>query len=182
MRILALSGSLRAASINSALLRAAARLAAPPCQIEVYRGLGDLPLFNPDLEDAAPLPVVALRAAVARAGALLIASPEYAHGVSAVMKNALDWLVSFEGFVALPAAVLNSSPRAHHAHAALLETLRTMSASIVAEACVALPLLGAALDEEGIVHDPGIAGLLRGALRSLEAGARSAAAPRFAVE
>ncbi len=182
MRILALSGSLRAASINSALLRAAARLAAPPCQIEVYRGLGDLPLFNPDLEEAPPLPVVALRAAVARAGALLIASPEYAHGVSGVMKNALDWLVSFEGFVALPAAVLNSSPRAHHAHAALLETLRTMSASIVAEACIALPLLGAGLDEEGIVQDPGSAGLLRGALRSLEAGARSAAAPRFAVE
>src|ERR1700683_4745337 len=98
MRILALSGSLRAAPLNSALLRAAARLATPPRQIEVYRGLGDLQLFNPDLEDSPPPPVVTLRAAVARAGALLIASPEYAHGVSAVMKNALDWLGSFGGF------------------------------------------------------------------------------------
>ena len=182
MRVLALSGSLRRASINSALLRAVRRLAPPSVAVTVFTELAALPLFNPDLDPDPPLPVQALRHAIAAADALLIASPEYAHGVSAPMKNALDWLVSFEGFVALPAAVLNSSPRAHHAHAALLETLRTMSASIVAEACVALPLLGAGLDEEGIVHDPGSAGLLRGALRSLEAGARSAAAPRFAVE
>ena len=157
VNVLALSGSLRAASINSALLRAAARLAAAPVAVRVFTGLGTLPLFNPDLDAAPPAAVRALRQAVAAADALLIASPEYAHGVSAPVKNALDWLVSFEPFVGKPVAVLNASPRARHAYPALLETLRTMSAVLVPQACVALPLLGSGLDEEGMVGDAAVA-------------------------
>ena len=142
MNILAISGSLRAASINSALLRSAVGLTPPGVRLTVFEGLGDLPLFNPDLE-AQPAPtVLRWHAAVAGADALLIASPEYAHGVSGVMKNALDWLVSFEPFVGKPVALLNASPRAQHARAHLLETLTTMSAQIVEAACIDLPLLG----------------------------------------
>lgn len=154
MNILAISGSLRAASVNSAFCRAAARLAPPPLQLSVYPGLGVLPLFNPDLEVAPPPAVRELRRAVAAADALLIASPEYAHGVSGVMKNALDWLVSFEGTVGKPVALVNTSPRAHHADDALREVLRTMSASLVADACVSLPLLGACATEEAMLAAP----------------------------
>ena len=82
--------------------------------IRVLVGLGDLPLFNADLEDNPPASVRALRSSIGSADALLIASPEYAHGISSVIKNALDWLVSFEGFVAKPIAVVNTSPRARH--------------------------------------------------------------------
>src|SRR5262245_46073355 len=99
MRVLAISGSLRKASINSALCRAAARLAPFSVNVTVLPDLGNLPLFNPDLEPRPPADVQAFRAAVGQADALLIASPEYAHGISGPMKNALDWLVGFEGTV-----------------------------------------------------------------------------------
>jgi|SRR5580700_4926175 chromate reductase len=169
MNILALSGSRRAASINTALLRSAARIAPPACKVTLFASLGELPLFNPDLEATLPALVGALRQAVGLADALLIASPEYAHGVSGTMKNALDWLVSYEGFVDKPVAVFNSSPRAHLAHDALLEILRTMSARIIREACVVIPLLGSGLDEEGMIRDPAIAGSVRGAIQNLRA-------------
>jgi len=175
MKLLALSGSLRAASINSALLRAAARLAPSGIEVEVFGAMGELSLFNPDRESDPPLPVVRLRRAVDAADALLIASPEYAHGVSGVMKNALDWLVSFAPFAGKPVAVINASPRAAHADTALKETLRTMSAVLVDEACVAIPLLGAGLDEQGMVDAEAVAAPIQ---RALEALCREAARRR----
>jgi chromate reductase, NAD(P)H dehydrogenase (quinone) len=64
MQVLALSGSLRAASINTALLHVAAQLAPAGMTVSLYRGVADLPLFNIDLEQSVPAPVAALRAAV----------------------------------------------------------------------------------------------------------------------
>jgi NAD(P)H-dependent FMN reductase len=129
--------------------------------------MGRLPLFNPDDEVATPSAVQALRNAVAGADALLIASPEYAHGVSGTIKNALDWLVSFEPFVRKPVAVWNASPRAHHADDALRETLKTMSAAIIEPASVSIPLLGAHLGENGMVESPAVSGAIRAALQAL---------------
>lgn len=182
MKVLAISGSLRAASINSALLRVAARLAPSDMDIAIFRGVGELPLFNPDLEACVPPRVSALREAIAAADALLIASPEYAHGVTGAMKNLLDWLVSFEPFVHKQVAVFNASPRAHHADDALRETLRTMSAVIVESASISIPLLGANLDEDAMAESPVISGAIREALAVLrEAVAlnRSLHDPRF---
>ena len=167
MKILALSGSLRSISINSALLRAAARLAPPTMTVMVFNGLGELPLFNADREVHPPGPVAKFRSLVADADALLIASPEYAHGIAGTIKNALDWLVSFEPFADKPAAVLNASPRAHHADAALREVLRTMAAVIVEPASITLPLLGAKLDENGMVSFPSIAASIQESLAAL---------------
>jgi NAD(P)H-dependent FMN reductase len=167
MKILALSGSLRANSINSALLRAAARLAPPEVSITVFKGLGELPLFNPDREAEPPDAVVRFRSQVAEADALLIASPEYAHGVTGTIKNALDWLVSYEPFAYKPVAVLNASPRAHHADAALREILRTMAAVIVESASITIPLLGSGLDEAGMVSTPSIAASIRESIGAL---------------
>lgn len=167
MQILAICGSLRRASINAALLRAAARLAPGGMELIVFDGVGILPLFNPDLEADLPSPVRALHAAVASADALLIASPEYAHGVTGSIKNLLDWLVSFEPFVDKPVAVLNASPRAHHADDALRETLKTMSARIVQPASAGIALLGAKLDEDGMVADPEVSASIRRALLAL---------------
>ncbi|OOG36538.1 NADPH-dependent FMN reductase [Polaromonas sp. A23] len=167
MRVLGISGSLRAASINSALLRVAMRLAPPEVTLTVFPGVGGLPLFNPDLETQLPPQVSALHAAVAASDALLFASPEYAHGVTGSIKNTLDWLVGFEPFVYKHVAVLNASPRAHHADVALRETLKTMSAVIVEAASVSIPLLGAHLTEEGMVQDPMISSAIRGSLLAL---------------
>jgi chromate reductase, NAD(P)H dehydrogenase (quinone) len=75
MNILAISGSLRAASINSAFCRATAHLAPMSLQVSVFSRIGDLPLFNPDLESNPPDFVHALRAAVTEQVHLLIAQP-----------------------------------------------------------------------------------------------------------
>ncbi|WP_035197443.1 NADPH-dependent FMN reductase [Acidovorax radicis] len=168
MKILALCGSLRAASINAALLRTAARVAPPGMEVAWCVAVGELPLFNPDLEAQPPPAALRLQADVAWADALLIASPEYAHGVTGVIKNALDWLVSQEAFVNKPVAVFNASPRAHHADDALRETLRTMSARIVEPACLSLPLLGAHLAENEMATHPLVAPALIEALQALQ--------------
>jgi len=173
MNILALSGSLRSRSVNTALLRAAARLAPPTMSITVFDGLGRLPLFNPDDEVRAPDAVARLRRRVAVADALIIASPEYAHGVTGTIKNALDWLVAFEPFVHKPVAVLNAAPRAHHADATLRETLRTMAAVVVEPASITLPLLGTGFDEDAIVASRIIAASIRAALTALRDGIAS---------
>lgn len=92
LRVVAIAGSLRAASMNRALLRAAQELAPPSLSIEVEL-LDDVPMFNADLELAGtPGPVARLRDAVREADGMLLATPEYNHGVPGVLKNAIDWL------------------------------------------------------------------------------------------
>lgn len=164
MRILAISGSLRAASSNTILLRAAARLAPEGIEVVLYDGLGDLPHFNPDLEDA-PIPsVLDFRGRLKAADGILISSPEYAHGVPGTLKNALDWVVGSGEFVYKPVALLNASPRSTHGQASLIETLSVMTAAIVPEATIPVPLAGRRLDEAGIVADPALSAMLREAL------------------
>jgi chromate reductase, NAD(P)H dehydrogenase (quinone) len=168
MRILAISGSLRALSFNTAALQAAAHLAPVGLEIIIYTGLGDLPHFNPDLDtDEPPEIVKALRDEVGRCDGLLIASPEYAHGVSGAFKNALDWLVSCIEFPNKPVALINTSQRAIHAQAHMREILTTMSARVVDRASIMLPLMGRKLDAAGIAADPDLSAQLRAALASL---------------
>jgi chromate reductase, NAD(P)H dehydrogenase (quinone) len=181
MNFLGLSGSLRAASINSMLLRAIARLAPENVNVSLFNGLGRLPLFNPDLEANLPPSVVTLHRAVADADALLFASPEYAHGVTGTIKNTLDWLVGFEPFASKLVAVLNTSPRAHHADDALRETLRTMAAVIVEPGSISIPLLGAGLDESAIVATPSIAGAICESLLAIQRAVLSRRASLAAV-
>jgi chromate reductase len=178
MKFLAISGSLRAASHNSALLRAMAGLAPAGVSIELYRGLGELPLFNPDIEASDPAPVATLRARIIAADGLLIASPEYAHGITGVMKNALDWMVGCEAFVLKPVALLNASPRAVHAQASLREIVTMMSALIVEDASITVPILGSGLREEQIAAHPEISAALRAALAALCAGVAAGRAAR----
>lgn len=170
MKIAAISGSLRAGSSNTAALRAAARLAPAGVEVILFEGIADLPFFNPDLDgDDVPAPVRAMRELIGRVDGLLISSPEYARGVAGVLKNALDWLVGSQEFPSKPVALINTSPRATHALAALTLTLETMSARLATEACVTLPLLGGAWDEHSIVADPALAGPLRSAMERFAA-------------
>ena len=91
IRILGFAGSLRRASYNRGLIRAAVELAPPGIAVDVF-DLGALPLYNQDVEDAGePASVVAFKHAIAQADALLVATPEYNHGVPGVLKNAIDW-------------------------------------------------------------------------------------------
>jgi chromate reductase, NAD(P)H dehydrogenase (quinone) len=167
MQFLAISGSLRRASTNSAALEALSRLAPAGVEILLYRDLAALPHFNPDDDEDAPPPLAAaLRTLVGSSAGLIIAMPEYAHGVPGALKNALDWLVSSDVFPGKPVALINTAPRAFHAQSALRETLATMSARLVPEAFVSLPLTGQAIDADAIVANERFATALRGALAS----------------
>ena len=161
MKILALSGSLRAASENTRLLRELARPVPAGMQVVVYSGLGELPLFNPDIEFPNP-PAAALREAINAADAVVIASPEYAHGVTAVIKNALDWMAGNESFVNKPVALLNAAPRAAHAYLSLRETVTMMSANVIEVACITLsqPITGMVEDEIIQIHKVVLTGVL----------------------
>ena len=172
---LAISGSLRAHSSNTEVLRACAILAPESVSVRVFDGLADLPHFNPDLDkEGARVPptVEAFRAEIDAADALLISSPEYAHGVPGVLKNALDWLVSAPGMLFKPIGLINISSRSTHAYASLLETLRTMSTVPVPEASVELSLTSRSQSADEIAADPQIANLLRSSLDSLLPAAR----------
>jgi NAD(P)H-dependent FMN reductase len=168
--VLAISGSLRARSSNTEVLRAAALLAPSNVRVTVYPGLAALPQFNPDLDGEGavpPPPVGELRAQVAAADGMLICSPEYAHGVPGSLKNALDWLVSGPEIVHKPIGLINASPRSTHALASLAETLRTMSTVVVPDATVSLPLSGRDLDASAIAASPELAEVIRTALNAL---------------
>jgi chromate reductase len=91
LRILAVCGSLRRASYNRALLRTAIELA-PPTLTFIQHEIGDIPLYNGDVEaEGFPPPVVAFREAIRAADGLLFVTPEYNHGIPGVLKNAIDW-------------------------------------------------------------------------------------------
>ena len=175
VRVLAISGSLRRASSNSTLIAAAIQLAPVGVEVSAYRELADIPPFNPDLDtDAPPVPIARFRAALQSCDAVLISSPEYAHGVSGVLKNALDWVVGSGELVDKPIALINSSTRAAHAHAALWETLTTMSGRVIADASLTIPLEGPARGGNGMASDARLLPLLTSALDALAHATRSA--------
>jgi len=92
IRILGIAGSLRAASFNRALLRAAVELAPSGVEITTFDELGAVPFYDGDVEAAGePKAVNALRTALDAADAVLFVTPEYNDGTSAVLKNAIDW-------------------------------------------------------------------------------------------
>jgi NAD(P)H-dependent FMN reductase len=166
MKLLAISGSLRAASTNTVLVEALPALAPAGVQILVWRGLGQLPHFNPDLDGDAISTVRELRRLIGETDGLILCSPEYAHGVAGVMKNGLDWLVPSLEFPDTPVAPLNASPGAHHAQAHIRETLSVMQARIVEPASIAVPLQGRKLMSEDIVADTDLSAVVHVALKA----------------
>jgi NAD(P)H-dependent FMN reductase len=141
-RFLAISGSLRHVSTNTALLRAMAAHAPDGMSVELYDGIGDLPIFNPDREgDLTPPSVSDLGGRVREADGLIISCPEYAHGIPGGLKNLLDWLVSRDEIPNKPAMLLRASSRNEISHASLQEVLRTMSVALMPEAGIGIHLI-----------------------------------------
>jgi NAD(P)H-dependent FMN reductase len=127
MRLLAISGSLRAASANTALLQALARIAEAPVSVTLWAGLGDLPIFSPDLEASPPAAVLSFVRAVGQADGVVIACPEYARAMPGGFKNALDWLVSRDEIIGKPVALLHGSHRGEDVLADLHRVLSTIA-------------------------------------------------------
>lgn len=180
-RILALCGSQRTRSLSAGLLRACRDLAPDDVVIELFEAHKDFPLFNPERAEVPP-GVRALQEALTAADALLIASPEYAHGVTGTIKNTLDWVVDHAPFAYKPVAVLNPSYQSFHADEALKETLRTMSADLVLDACLRIPVNGSRVDPDRIAADPRFATPISAVLRALVAHIERTAGTRSAAE
>lgn len=155
-RFLAICGSLRSSSANRAVLLAMRALASSDITIDLFEGLATLPHFNPDWDkEEHDIPEVReWRRSVGESAALIISSPEYAHGLPGSLKNALDWLVGSLEFPGKPVILINTSPRSFHAQNALREILTTMSARLISEAFVTLPLTSQMTDSEEITAHP----------------------------
>ncbi|OXM83660.1 NADPH-dependent FMN reductase [Paenibacillus rigui] len=158
-KILAVSGSLRQQSSNTAILQAAARIGYDRFEFTMYNGMGTLPHFNPEMDlegDAEPAPVKELRSLLRAADGVLICTPEYANGVPGSLKNALDWIVSSGEFYDKPTAAISASPNplgGDKAHASLLLTLKMLTAKIAEGATLMIPMVSKKLNAAGDVTD-----------------------------
>ncbi len=149
LRILAISGSTRAASRNMALLRAFA--AAGLAEVAVMADLAALPGFSPDLEGPpAPPAVEVLLAAIAAADAVVIACPEYVHSFPGALKNAIDWCVSRPEIIHKPIALLHASHRGDEMLVHLRRVLETVSSRFAPDIFLRVPI--AALPEAEVVR------------------------------
>jgi chromate reductase len=164
--ILGFAGSLRRASYNRGLVRAALESAPSGITIQVFE-LGEIPLYNQDIEDAGePGPVVAFKDAILRADALLVATPEYNHGVPGVLKNALDWASRPRVTSPLkdkPVAVLGASPghgSTARAQAQLRETFVFTGACVMPQPELLVDLAGSRFDDDGNLTDADLRGSL----------------------
>jgi chromate reductase, NAD(P)H dehydrogenase (quinone) len=163
--LLGISGSLRQQSSNTTLLRAAQQLTPKGVELILYKDLGALPHFNPDVEETElPLAVSKFRHHIKKADGLVISTPEYAHGLPGSLKNALDWLVGGSEFMDKPVMLLNASLRSTYAQASLIETIKTMAGYFVSEASVTVDLMGKDLDEAGIIGNLEMSAVVQNAL------------------
>jgi len=156
-RILAVAGSLRSASVNHLFLRAMQLIKPENIDFRIYSELGRLPLFNADNDEQAGEEVSRWRKELAEADMLLLVSPEYAHGVSGVMKNALDWIVGSGELMEKRLAFPNLSVRATLAQAQLTEMLHILGCRLIEDcsprATPEHPLMLPAMDEQSLLAD-----------------------------
>jgi chromate reductase, NAD(P)H dehydrogenase (quinone) len=175
LTVLGISGSLRTRSLNTAVVETAAELCTGSLRMDIFRGIGQLPFFNSDVELAGPPdPVIAFRRRIATADAVLFSCPEYAHGMSGVLKNALEWIVGGGELMDKPTAVVTASPSmtgGDRAQAWLTETLEVMGAAILP---TRLPIAGASGKvRDGRLVEPEAVEQLRNLLSELAERARA---------
>jgi chromate reductase len=163
-RVLLVSGSLRAMSTNTALLRTARTVAPGAVEAVLYDGLGTLPHFNPDDDpDGGPVhaAVADLRAQIAAADALLFCTPEYAGALPGSFKNLLDWTVGGGETYGMPVGWVNASgvaapTGAAGAYGSLRSVLTYTGADIVEAACVRIPVARGSVGPDGLIADASV--------------------------
>lgn len=127
LNIIAISGSLKTTSANSAILKAITQFCPENVVVEIFEGLDLLPHFNPEISGDIPQ-VIHFRNKIKEADAVLFSTPEYAFGVPGVLKNALDWLVFSGELNDKPVAAVSVSPIITGGNKALASLLLTLSA------------------------------------------------------
>jgi chromate reductase len=182
MRLLAISGSLRAGSYNAALARAAARVAPRGVEVEVFDGLADLPLYDADLEAEEIAAVGLLRDRIDRADALFVVTPEYNGSLPGVLKNAIDWASRPKGEAALQGktvAVAGASTGQYGALWAIQDLRRVLgiAGARVVEGEVSVPRAHELVDDAGELRN----GVVESRLASLLAALVDEAVPQAAA-
>ena len=165
IKILAISGSLRVNSSNNAVINAVAAMAPPGVQFTIYPGLARIPPFDDSQET--PLPVADFRRQLQTADGIFICTPEYAFGVSGVLKNALDWTVSSGELVNKPLALVTAATGGEKAHAALLLTFTALSSAIPEGGELVISYVRTKLDAHGGISDAATAQKLQEVLDAL---------------
>ncbi len=179
LRFLLISGSLRLASTNTAVLRTLVEVAPAAIDCRMYEHLGALPAFNPDA-DRPPLPweVARLRNAIHGADALVFSTPEYAGALPGGFKNLLDWTIGDDqpgSIYDKPVGWINASPReAAGAYGQLRSVLGYAQARVVDAACVQVSVSTAMVRPDGLVDDQASRLALSGLVETL---ARAAGRP-----
>jgi NAD(P)H-dependent FMN reductase len=157
--VLLISGSLRAESTNTAVLRTLQAVAPDGIVASLFDGLAELPPFNPD-DDVSPLPpsVADLRDQIHAADALLFSTPEYAGALPGSFKNLLDWTIGDDRTGSIyekPVGWINAAARgAAEAHRSLRLVLGYAHATIVESACVPVPVTPDMIGDDGLVAGP----------------------------
>jgi chromate reductase, NAD(P)H dehydrogenase (quinone) len=174
MKILAFSGSLRPLSHNTALLHALAKMMPADSSYKVWEGVGTLPHFSPEIDfDASPGPVIAYRALLKSADAVIICTPEYAFGMPGVLKNALDWAVSSGELDRKAVGTISASPLpsgGEKAHAWLNQTLTALGANQIQAAKLSVAGIKVKMTASGEITDEQLAKDLETFLYALIAG------------
>jgi chromate reductase len=186
IRLLGIAGSLRSASFNRALLRAAVEVAPSGVEITTFDELGALPFYDGDVEAAGePVPVRRLRAAIDGADALLIATPEYNDGTSAVLKNAIDWASRppQRTLAGKLVAVMGASVTPSGARGGIESVKRSLrrAGSQVLDEQVAIPSASEAFDPDLRLADPLVRDEIAGLVASLALRVRSNASEKLAA-
>jgi chromate reductase len=153
-RILAISGSLRARSANLDIIEYIGRQFADQIELEIYRGLADLPHFNPDADvDPAPIEVADWRKQIRGADGILICTPEYVFSIPGTLKNALEWTVSTADFMHKPTALITASSLGEKGHESLLLILKTIEAKMGSGSALLISGARTKLSADGDVSD-----------------------------
>jgi chromate reductase, NAD(P)H dehydrogenase (quinone) len=155
MKILAVSGSARAASTNTALLKAMKDMAPAGFEISVFHALNTLPVFSPDQEEETPEVIEKFMTMLNAHDGIIISSPEYVRAIPGGLKNAIDWMVSRFEIIDKPIALVHASHRGDDMLNSLRLVLSTVSKDFFEQLFLRIPLIGKSPDEvDELLHQP----------------------------
>jgi chromate reductase len=152
-KILAISGSTRKDSTNRYLINAIDDILKETFIILPYERISLLPHFNPDQTDDAGPEVNNFRELIMQSDAILICTPEYAHGVPGSLKNAIDWTVGTDEFSGKIVMLITASSDGKFGHSSLLETLRVIGAIVPPDIQLLISFVKTKIRQDGIITD-----------------------------
>ncbi len=154
-KIVAISGSTRAASTNLNLIKAIADLTTDRLDLTIFNGLAGIPHFNQDMDNgSSPKEVEDFRHLLRESDGILICTPEYAMGVPGSLKNAIDWTVSSMEFSKKPTALITASSLGEKGHQSLLETLRIIESNITHKTQLLISFAKTKISRENHITNP----------------------------